>query len=135
MFIDVFIGFVFPTSVGVFLLQSVLGIPAQKEGFDDCFLGKKCWYAIRISSGMLERIKYIAAYQTAPVSAITHYSEVDSIEPYGDTGKYKLNFKGDPQAIKPIPYGDATKGSMQGIRYTHLTNILTTKWLRYWKNC
>ena len=104
--------------------EDTIIVPAQKEGFDDCFLGKKCWYAIRISSGMLERIKYIAAYQTAPVSAITHYSEVDSIEPYGDTGKYKLNFKGDPQAIKSIPYGDATKGSMQGIRYTHLTKLL-----------
>ena len=37
-------------------------------------------------------IKYIAAYQTAPISAVTHYAEVDSIEPYGDGGKYKLNF-------------------------------------------
>jgi hypothetical protein len=29
---------------------------------------------------MQERIKYIAAYQVAPISAITHYAEVASIE-------------------------------------------------------
>jgi hypothetical protein len=28
-----------------------------------------------------------------PISAITHYAEVQSIEEYGDSGKYKLIFK------------------------------------------
>ena len=31
--------------------------------------------------GMLPRIKYIAGYQTNPVSAITRYARVDRIEP------------------------------------------------------
>ena len=35
-------------------------VPAQKEGFEKVFLGSDCWYAIRISGGMLEKIKYIA---------------------------------------------------------------------------
>ena len=56
-------------------------VPAQKDGFEKVFLGEDCWYAIRISGGMLEKIKYIAAYQTQPVSAITHYAPVDRIEP------------------------------------------------------
>lgn len=99
-------------------------VPAQKEGFDSNFLGENCWYAVRISNGMLKNIKYIAAYQTAPTSAITHYAEVDSIEPYGDTGKYKLNFKDKPKEIKSIHYGDAPKGSMQGIRYVNLKKLL-----------
>ena len=56
-------------------------------------LRKNCWYAIRIGGGKINEIKYIAAYQTAPISAITYYAEVESIEAYGDGGKYKLNFK------------------------------------------
>src|SRR5690606_26378504 len=59
-------------------------VPAQREGFERVFLGQVCWYAIRISGGMLSKIKYIAAYQTQPISAITHYAPVSRIEPYGE---------------------------------------------------
>src|SRR5713226_7002345 len=47
-------------------------VPARKEGFEKVFLGEDCWHAIRISGGMLDQIRFIAAYQTDPVSAITH---------------------------------------------------------------
>jgi hypothetical protein len=65
-------------------------VPAQKEGFKDVFLGQM--WAIRIAGGMLPKIKYIAGYQTQPVSAVTHVAPVAKIEPYGDSGKYKLVF-------------------------------------------
>ena len=55
-------------------------VPAQQEGFESTFLGQNCWYAIRIAGGMLDKIKYIAAYQTNPVSAITHYAPVRLVE-------------------------------------------------------
>ena len=64
-------------------------VPARQEGFETVFLNESCWYAIRISGGRLSRIKYIAAYQTSPVSAITHYAPVEHIEPYGEAGKDK----------------------------------------------
>lgn len=102
-------------------------VPAQKEGFEKCFLGEDCWYAIRISGGMLEKIKYIAAYQTMPVSAITHYAPVDRIEPYGEEGKYKLVFSEKAQTIGPIPYADATPGAMQGPRYTTFEKLKNAK--------
>ena len=63
-------------------------VPANEEGFNDVFLGENCWYAIRISSSMIDRIKYIAGYQTSPISAITYYAEVTKIEKYKDSGKY-----------------------------------------------
>ena len=72
------------------------------------FLGEDCWHAIRISGGMLEKIKYIAAYQSQPVSAITHYAPVDRIEPYGEGGKYKLVFSMKAKPIGPIPFGRVT---------------------------
>lgn len=68
-------------------------VPAKEEGFNKVFLGENCWYAIRMSSSMLDRIKYIAAYQTAPISAITHYAEVSKIERYENTNKYIVYFK------------------------------------------
>src|SRR5216683_655703 len=102
-------------------------VPAQKEGFDTVFLGQDCWYAIRISGGMLEKIKYIAAYQTQPVSAITHYAPVDRIEPYGEGGKYKLIFSMKAKPIGPIPFADAPQGAMQGPRYTTFTQLMAAK--------
>lgn len=100
-------------------------VPAQKEGFEERFLGAGDWYAIRISGGMLNKIKYIAAYQTAPVSAITHYAPVDRIEPYGESGKYKVIFSEKAKEIGPINYGDAPQGSMQSPRYTSINKLKT----------
>lgn len=108
------------------MLDTVI-VPAQEDGFKEKFLQNKFWYAIRISGGKLNEIKYIAAYQTAPVSAITHYAEVDTIEAYGDGRKYKLNFKGEPIAINPIPFGAAKTGSLQSSRYTSLEKMLKVK--------
>jgi hypothetical protein len=102
-------------------------VPAQKEGFDEVFLGENCWYAIRISGGMLPKIKWIAAYQTQPISAITHLAKVARIEPYGEEGKYKLIFEGKAAEIPKIPLGDAPKGTMQGPRYTTREKLLKAK--------
>lgn len=103
-------------------------VPAQLDGFREVFLGESRWRAIRIGGGMLEKIKYIAAYQTSPTSAITHYARVERIEPYGDSGKYQLIFSG--QAIeleRKIPFGDAPQGSIQGPRYTNLKALMEAR--------
>jgi len=102
-------------------------VPAQKEGFDQVFIGQKAWWAIRIAGGMLPKIKYIAAYQTQPVSAITHVAPVASIEPYGDSGKYKVIFSEPAKPIGPIPFADAPSGFMQGPRYTTHEKLLKAK--------
>lgn len=99
-------------------------VPAQRDGFERTFIGQNCWYAIRISGGMLPRIKWIAAYQTQPISAITHYAEVDRIEPYGEEGKYRVVFKAPAILLdRPIHFGDAPGGAMQGPRYTTLQRL------------
>ena len=105
-------------------------IPAKEEGFKKVFLGEDCWYAIRISRGMLTKIKYIAAYQTHPVSAITHYAPVARIESYGDKGKYKLIFSKRAQLLGPIPRGDTPAGAMQGPRYTTFEKLKAAKTLK-----
>lgn len=102
-------------------------VPAQKDGFDKVFLGENAWWAIRIGGGMLPKIKYIAAYQSQPISAVTHVAPVASIEPYGDSGKYKLIFSEPAKAIGPIPFGSAPSGAMQGPRYTTYEKLQTAK--------
>jgi hypothetical protein len=102
-------------------------VPAQRDGFARVFLGENAWWAIRISGGMLSKIKYIAAYQSLPVSAITHVAPVAKIEPHGDGSKYKLIFSEPAKPIGPIPFGDAPSGFMQGPRYTTYDRLLKAK--------
>lgn len=99
-------------------------VPANPEGFNETFLGENQWYAIRISGGMLQRIKYIAGYQTEPISAITHVAAVDRIEPYDEGGKYRVIFSGPAEELpERIPYADAPRGTLQGPRYASLARL------------
>lgn len=107
----------------------VVVVPAQEEGFKAVFLGEQRWRAIRISGGKLQQIRYLAAYQTKPVSAVTHLAAVAEIEPYGEGGKFQLIFSGPPVEIAPIPFGDAPAGLMQGPRYTTLGKLRAAKTL------
>jgi hypothetical protein len=105
-------------------------VPANEDGFHRVFLGENCWYAIRVGSDMLDRIKYIAAYQTAPISAITHYAKVERIERIEGTRKYRVVFSEPAKELNPVPFGDAKQGSMQGPRYTTLERLLKVNSIR-----
>lgn len=105
----------------------VVVVPAQEEGFKAVFLGEHRWRSIRISGGKLQQIRYVAAYQTKPVSAVTHYAPVATIEPYGEEGKYQLIFSGPAVEVGPIPLADAPAGLMQGTRYTTLGKLMGAK--------
>ena len=98
-------------------------VPVKKEGFEKLFIGMGCWYPVRLSSRSLQNLKYIAAYQTSPLSAITHYAEIKAIERYGETNMYKIVFSRPAEPISPIPYGDAPNGTMQVPRYTSFDKL------------
>jgi len=57
------------------------------SGFKEVFLGENRWYAIRIHSSMIDKIKYIVVYQVAPISDITHYAELKEIKQWQDSNK------------------------------------------------
>lgn len=99
--------------------KNTIVVPAREDGFEKIFIGHNAWWAIRIAGGMLNKIRYIAVYRTAPISAITHFAEVERIKPYGEEGKYKLVFKSPAKELeKPISLGSSPPGLMQGPRYT-----------------
>lgn len=105
-------------------------VPAHEEGFKQVFLGKNCWYQISISSSMLNKIKYIAAYQTMPISAITHVAEVSSINKYKNTDKYIIYFKNKAKKIAPIRLlpGKLVKAPQRS-RYTNYEKLNSAKTL------
>lgn len=47
-------------------------VPAREEGFKQRFLNEHCWFAVRINAKHISKLKFIAAYQVAPVAAIIH---------------------------------------------------------------
>jgi len=99
--------------------QDTIVVPARRDGFLRVFIGENAWWAIRIRKERIPHIRYIAAYQVKPISAITHVAEVERIEPYGDSGKYKLFFKGPAQEIGPLRPGPEMKtGFLQSPRIT-----------------
>ena len=102
-------------------------VPAQEDGFERVFIGKDCWYAIRIKSSRIDQIKWIAAYQVSPVSAITHIAKVKEILPYEDTGKYIIYFDGPAKEIKHIPLGSNSSKSPQGPVYAEKDKLDRSK--------
>lgn len=105
-------------------------VPAREDGFNEEFLGNNRWFAIRISSAMIDKIKYIAAYQVSPVSGITHIAEVDRIEKYKDTNKYIVFFKsGTVKEISKISLGKKKGMAPQAPRYSSYKTIFKAKTL------
>ena len=102
-------------------------VPANKDGFEEVFLGENRWYSVRISNERIPYIKYIAAYQTSPISAITHYAEVEDIvsSPY-DVNKKMINVKEEANKLpEPIKLG-IDYLAMQSIRYTKFEKLFKT---------
>ena len=102
-------------------------VPAREDGFEQ-FIEHNRWFAIRINASMIDKIKYIAAYQVSPISAITHYAEIASVEKWQDTNKYILYFKEAAKQITPIPLDKDKKGlAPQAPRYTSFEKLIKAK--------
>ena len=93
------------------------------------FIGQDCWYLSPNKRGMLEKIRYIAVYQNAPIKAITHYAPIDRIEPYGDDGEYRLIFSLKARELPQgkIPLGDAHPVFVMGPKYTTFAKLIAAK--------
>jgi len=103
-------------------------VPALEEGFKRVFLGEHRWWAIRVSESMIPQIKFIAAYQTAPVMAITYWAPVRSIEQWKDSNKYVVNFAEPAKQIGPLRLLKNGKiKPLYGPRYTSSKKVKEAK--------
>ena len=113
-------------------------VPARSEGFEQTFLSEKRWYAIRIHASMRDQIRWIAGYQVAPISAITHVAQVQSVEPWEGSGKFVVNFRAAAEKIEPIRLVGGSRGAApQAPRYTtkarlDAAKVLSDLWLDSW---
>ena len=105
-------------------------VPARKEGFEDLFKGEDRWHHIRLHGTMRPLIKYIASYQVAPISAITHIASIKSIEPWKNSGKYVVNFAEPAKEIGPIRLNKKGRvKALQNLRYTTRERLKSAKTL------
>lgn len=99
---------------------------AQEEGFNQVFLGENQWYHVRLGQGKGEKLKYVACYVGAPVSAITHYAKVKSIVPEMVDGKQRFRILFDGTAIKldnPVLLGNISAATVRSNRYVMLDEL------------
>ena len=103
-------------------------VSAHDDGFRNVFLDKNCWYSVNLNNNIIKKLKYIAIYQTSPISAITYYAKIFRIELYENTGKYIIYFKGKPIKLKTIKL-DKDKGHLapQGTKYTNFKKLKCAK--------
>lgn len=111
-------------------------VPAREDGFNEEFLKNNRWFAIRISSAMIDKIKHIAAYQVAPISGITYIADVERIEKYKDTNKYIVYFKtGSLKKLNKVSLGKKKGLAPQAPRYSSYNAILSAHTLDdLWSN-
>lgn len=106
-------------------------VPARPEGFEQVFLGEHVWRSVRIHGSMLDQIKYIAAYQVAPESAITHVAPVKTIRPAPvEQDKYELVFSEPAHSIGPVTLApNGRVRPLRNLRYTTMQRLQEAKTL------
>lgn len=98
-------------------------IAALAESFQKVFLGERCWYPVRLGDERKKAIKWIAVYQGQPVSAITCYARIESIDEYLKSGRYKIVFDEPLDLDHAIRSEKPNSQAIQGHRYTTLAKL------------
>lgn len=104
-------------------------VPAHPQGFNEVFINKRMWPNLKMDTRRRNNIKFIAVYQTKPVSAITHYAEIKCLETLETKGRFNVFLSGEVVEIEPVRFTNADICALQGPRYTNLQLILSAKHL------
>ncbi len=101
-------------------------VPAREENFEKMFMAQNLWSSIKIKEDMLDKIKYLAVYQTVPIQAITHVAPVERIEP-NNRGKYVLYFSERPTELSQHVVLDSNSYPPQNHFYTSIGKLKSAK--------
>lgn len=99
--------------------------PALNENFGSVFMGEQKWYWVWMANHRVPKVKYIALYRGAPISAITHYAEITGIsEPdkYHDN-KRTISFSEPVELSQPIKIGKTSIMNVRKLFYTTLEKL------------
>lgn len=107
-------------------VQDTIIVPVREQD-DVKILKMKTWFGVRISSDKLDRLKYIAFYQTAPKSRILYYAKLKKTPKIKNDGyhKYKFSFSGKVKTLNNIYVKDKhTKDIIiRTVRYTNFEKL------------
>ncbi len=104
-------------------------VPAHPSGFNEVYIGQRRWPNLKVDSRRLSSLKFVAVYQTKPISAITHYAKIERFERLDRVGRYVVFFSGQPTEIEPVKFTGADICAVQGPRYTTIKLVLNAKTL------
>lgn len=101
-------------------------VPARPEGFERVFLGEGKWYPIRLSPESRKRLKHLAVYQTAPISAVTHLADVVGFTALDD-GRWSIELH-RVREVPPVKFiSDGMTKTLQTPRLTRLDRLLAVR--------
>ena len=105
--------------------------PSTGEGLQKAFKDKNAWWAVRIGQSNIDKLKYIALYESSPISAIRYYAKITKIEPYeSKPSRYIIHHDGNIIKLEnPVMLGDTPQLALYGSRYFLLEDILSSKTL------
>lgn len=101
--------------------------PAFEDGFRRAYLENDAWWAIRLSQKAREQLKYLAIYEKSPIAAVRHLAEIVKIEPYKNSGKFKIYLR-NKKKISAIELDKGKKGvAPQSPRFTTYSKLKQAK--------
>jgi uncharacterized protein with ParB-like and HNH nuclease domain len=83
-------------------IDTIVCACSNPEDIEQVFFKEQHWHKIRIGADMKDRIKYIAIYESAPISAITCIGKVKEIKPFENSEYSELILSEKPEKINPI---------------------------------
>ena len=109
-----------------FKRENVIVCPSNEEGLE-LFLKTQSWHQVKIWHERIPYIKYVALYETSPISAIRYYGRVQKIQPYKDTDKYEILLKGKTRRLQNSIVLAHSKKVPQASRFTSVSLLRNGK--------
>ena len=111
-------------------IDTIVCASSDSKSLEQVFLKDQHWYKILISDKMKNKIKYIAMYESAPVSAIRYIGKIKEIIPFEDSEFSEIILSEKPERIKPIKNSeDNPHLAPQSRKYTTKSRLDTAETL------